>query len=285
MKKIFYAIALLGALFFQTNIAVAQDTYSLEGSSPNVAVYIGDTNYLPSKVTIISQSNGSRQDVDVNWVYRTITNADLYKTLSVSGEVVGYELSVTATVEVIPNSGLLYYIDAGATGQPSSAFDAVKAKLAKESKPALFNDAPDRFFDENKNWGFVGKSDNGDEDCTYEISTFDSNEYFDTNFGGLNQLLLDRHGSNPHNYGMKLLTGYVGLNPVEEKNRLEYQLYLPAGEYEIITGHFSFFNNKHRPMQISFNGATVGSVFECEGNKTPTEDFPDGIGEIGRAHV
>jgi uncharacterized repeat protein (TIGR02543 family) len=60
---------------------------------------------------------------------------------------------------------------------------------------------------------------------------------------------------------MKLLTGYAGYNP--QNSPMDYKLFLPEGEYEITTGHLSFWNGQPRPMDLYFNDELVEEGFDC----------------------
>ena len=231
------------------------------------AAYVGAEPDLPASVKVL-YSNGSTAMADVAWDLAPLAGAKAYDTVALTGTVDGTGLSVSASVEVIPEN-LVYFIDAaafagadktpswmdgparclvealdapypddridswGPGGGISPAYDSVSAKLDADGQP-LLNGAADQFYDGSETgWGV-----NAD---TYQLTAELVNQ--------------------PNN---KLVSGYVGYdnndNFIDQPKYIEYSLYLPAGSYEITTGHYDWWGlhgSNPRAMEIYFNGEPV----------------------------
>ena len=242
-----------GSLSFVCVQAIDEEGYSISSDTRfDTIAYVGDELPLPKEVEVVKFASEQKFTANVVWNYTTpILAADVYKKLQLTGEVVGYNLTISASVEVIPH-GLIYYIDAGTVGETSPSYEAVKAKLAEDGQLPLLNEVSDKFYN-GTGWGFVNKDENG---YTYERDMYRGADGIPDR--RIDALIAD-FSDNP--YGLKMLTGYAGANPAN--NRLEYRMYLPKGKYEITTGHLSFWNDAYRPMEIYFNDALVQEEFEC----------------------
>ena len=246
------------------------------GTEKHFAAYVDEKTSLPTTIDVMYRS-GKTEPADIVWddTY-DFTQAKDYDAVQLTGAVDGYpHLTFSAIIEVIPR-GLTYFIDAaqfaGADkpvfgGQTpircfvephdcvfpdtridewksigtysSPAYDAVSAQLLADGTP-LLNDAPDKFYDgSNNGWGL--------NPLSYQFAVEMINMPVEKKF----------------------VSGYVGYDNnesfVDEVKYLEYSLYLPAGEYEITTGHFDWWGlhgSNLRAMNILFNDVPVGNTIE-----------------------
>jgi len=266
--------------FIGVEFAGEDGIIGIEGSPDKyIAAYVDEPQSLPSEINVVYRS-GKIEPAPIVWDSTTdFTQAKAYDAVRLTGAVAGYPaLTFSATIEVIPRN-LVYFIDAAAfpeadkfldwwgdprqvrcfveslggvhpndrkdewiPGFPSSpAFNAVSSWLQSAGAP-LRNNAPDQFYNGSNGWGI--------NPLSYQFTVEMIN------------MPLEK----------KFVSGYVGYDNIPELSDkikyLEYSLYLPAGKYEITTGHYDWWG-KHgsnpRAMNILFNDNHVYGPIEFGG--------------------
>ena len=190
------------------------------------AVAVGKTPALPETVTVETYG-GEQVEADVKWNLEAADFSKAFETVIVQGDVVGTYLSVSAQVEVVPES-TVYFIDtveaspkADATTEP---FAAVKALLGDQ----LLNGVSDQFKTDENTWGLVDR----DAGTKGYSGTAD-----------------------------KAATGIYGKNN-EVGETLSYDFTLPAGTYTLVSAHREWWS-MNRPMAATL---TVGDQVTNAGN-------------------
>jgi len=258
-------------------------------------IYAGEVPNLPTSADV-KMMKGATEQRAINWNTAPLTGAKAFETVVLTGTPEGNaDLSMTAIIEVIPQN-LIYFIDAGTIGEyhptdgrtvstgystfiqsagyynngvyyidgpmlkGSETYDLIKAKLLKEGKQ-IYNEVSDKMFG-NDRWGLT-------EDA-YQFPVV-----------------------HPEAVNRKLATGLVGWDDRSDpgyENRvkyIEYHLWLPAGQYEITTGHYCWWNlmvdennvpfgGFPRTMQIEFNDIPMGDPFTFShlgDNKVATNSY------------
>ena len=209
-------------------------SFTVDKTQYNEIVYSDDRHALPDTVDIKYADGTTQGTAAVTWDYTDVDKAQDYSVVQETGTVAGWDGTITATVEILPRH-TIYYIDAAA-GTPggTSEYDAVRAKLSDDGVTLLNNSAEQEY---DGSWG-IGY------------------HWFDYHW--------DNTGLDP-----KQANGYVGYdvgvdgyNPdlLYSSRYVEYKLCLPAGTYNITTGHSSNTGwNNPRTMHVAFNGDPVGN--------------------------
>jgi hypothetical protein len=210
-------------LTFARNQLATGDIKSL--SSPHYsAAYVGSLPNLPAQVEA-THEDGSKSMVNVDWELGGVSFDMAYQTVSVTGTY--GSLQTTAYVEVVPE-GIRYFVDANGTAQAlgyaSPAYSAVAALAAESGKP-LLNNAPDRVYDAAQGWGHRAfNASGGSQAVSYK-------------------------GIVAGAYSKQVTTGiYTGNS---NGSALVYTFgNLPAGEYTLTLGTYSWWPNPARTEQV-----------------------------------
>jgi len=248
----------------------AGDTIVVGGTEIEVAAFIDDddADKLPQKVGLLNV--GGLTEADVTWDFakaRSTQEFKVYNRVTVTGYIEEADIEMTAEIELIPR-GLVYYIDCGTIAnypKPISYFegpgtgdgfpgngsdngtrgprfyDLVKTKLEKEKMPALLNEASDKFYDntqpDSQQWGLVEDS--------YGLIAYQSDKP--------DEKIASGYGGNNSEFSQ----WYQYQDP-NDKQYIEYKVYLPEGNYVITTGHYNWWDFS-RNMQIKVDGVIYGS--------------------------
>lgn len=214
---------LVERLTFAQNQLVTGDVRSL--ASPHyAAAYVGSLPNLPTQVEA-THEDGSKSMVDVDWELDGVSFDTAYQTVTVTGTY--GSLQTTAIVEVVPE-GIQYFVDANGTAQAlgyvSPAYSSVAALAAESGKP-LLNNAPDRVYDAAQGWGHSAlNASGGSQSVSYK-------------------------GVVAGAYSKQVTTGiYTGNS---NGSALVYTFgNLPAGEYTLTLGTYSWWPNPARTEQV-----------------------------------
>ncbi|MCL2826013.1 MAG: CotH kinase family protein, partial [Eggerthellaceae bacterium] len=295
-----------GAVLSYIGIASAgpdRITELLGESHLDAAAYVGETEGVLPSTTEVYYLSGITASVDVEWDLAPLAAASAYDTVELTGTVAGSKFTITATVEVIPRN-LVYYIDAGTA--------------------RLYRDDSSPVYPSTSSWDANGDAAYGSSDSFLVSTAYPSvvaklaqdggmlaNDESDQLFDGVWGLMPDAYQFpvvhlNPEpGIGQKLASGYVGWDDraddayLDKNKYIEYQLYLPAGVYQITTGHYCWWDPMYddqgtvsggfpRTMEVLFNdeapeGATSFTFDRLGDNKVVTYTYTqiaDGLMDI-----
>lgn len=194
---------------------------------PRLATEVGTAPALPATVRATSQAGGVI-DAPVTWTLVPSAFTTPYALAKVDGTFTNNPaLTVSAYVEVVPD-GVRYFIDANAPAVPAaSAHPAVKAFVEGQGE-TLLNATADGAWSVAAGWG---------RGATYSAK------------GLLNQTPYDKMRE----------TGWYTANATTP---LTYRLTLPAGEYEVASGHTEWWasgGNRNMTMTIEVPNGTGGT--------------------------
>ena len=198
-----------------------------------IAVEVGAEIELPETVALRTIS-GAEQQVPVTWSGTPATDT-AFRTVTVAGT--ANSVPVTLVVEVVP-ARLEYFIDAAGTqGGSSPAFDAVAALRGEE----LRNTAADASYTAESGWGLLNPIGAGAGYVGVKARA-----------GGV--------------YDITRTTGWWASGG----SSVNYELWLPAGEYEISSGYAEWWNVTRQIVpSVTTGGQTIaGTPVALSGSAT-----------------
>ena len=249
-----------------------------------LAAYVGGGDLAPVAVDA-EFASGKTGQAYVEWdetELAGLASAEAYSTVRLTGAVGGDgSPPVTADVEIIPRD-LVYFIDAG-TAQlypngnpqyPSTAWWAGDGSVVHGgSGEFLASTAYPAVVDRLKADGH--KLYNGLSDQAFDGAWGVTHYWFPVNH--LNPL---------PGIGEKLASGYVGNALVEGEERyVEYQIWLPAGEYNITTGHYCWWDPTFDPVTGDPNGGYPRKMEILFNDEAPDGSAPFEFSLLGENKV
>ncbi|MHA7964118.1 S-layer homology domain-containing protein [Paenibacillus sp. CAU 1782] len=213
-------------------------------SSPHYsAVYVGGVPALPAQVEA-TREDGNKTMVPITWQLDGASFNNAYDTVRIVGKY--GSLESVAYVEVVPED-LLYFVDVNATavgvtaghsagstlGYDSPAYKAI-AELASSSGTPLLNGAPDQVFGPGKFWGHGAANASGSLPVSYK-------------------------GIVAGPYSKQSTTGIYTSNQIGAALTYTFDD-VPAGEYEVTIGSYSWWAAYSRTAQVQFQYGTVSET-------------------------